>query len=904
MPRLRALTVRTLAVLHRRRAEEEFAAELESHIAMHMEDGVRAGLSPEEAHRRALIQIGGAEQVRQAHREQRTLAWIESLVQDIRYGIRGLRRSPGFALTVVFTLALGIGAATAMFTVVDHALLRPLPYRDVRQLVTIQERGPKDAKPDWGVSWLDIEQWMAQNHSFSQIAFTGRMSGPNFLEGSNGAMQVNGLAVSPNLFATLGVEPALGRDFLQEPVGVGAGKNAGTVILSDGAWTEAYGADRAIVGKSVRINNKSYVVIGVMPPGLDFPVGSSFAFASSAPRVWTTIRLSDRDKTRNDSSIYQVIARLRPGVSIHTAGAEMSTIQRRIAPAYSDPRTREDRSDTAIESYANSLVAADLKKALLALFLASGVLWLIACVNATNLMLARGAARQREIAMRGALGASRSRILRQIMVESLMLSGAAAMLGTVLALVAVRLVRNVKPANLNVDLSAHVNVTILAVLCGLTLLTALVSSVWPALLAVRAPINPSLKQGGPQSGRGRRHNRIRSSLVVFEVALSLALLASCGLLLRTICTLRHVPLGYRTDHILVAHLAIPSYQYSDQNLVANLYQPLLSRVQNLHGVEAAGFMSQVPLGQSFNIHLQLNVDGKNIVAMLKLVSPEIQQIFGFKMLAGRFFDSQDTVNSQPVVVVNRAFANLYAPNKHDPASLIGKQLFGFKLRKNAPFMVAGIVDAERQANISESSQPEVEVCLPQVSPGSYEYEPSTAAIDLAVRTESAPDSIIPALRSTLRYANPEFAHATFDTMNQMVEDSYGSQRLAAHLLEIFGASALLLSIAGLYGLLAWVVAQRTREMGIRIALGAPRGNLVWLVLRQAGGMLLVGVACGAGLAWMTARFVRAYLYGVSAHDGWTMAAAAALLCASGLLAAYIPARRAARVDPIVALRAE
>ncbi len=885
------------------RRKAELQEEIDAHLQMAIADRVDRGESEQAARQAALRELGNVPLIEDVTRQTWGWLWPERLLQDLGYAFRQMRRSPGFAVTVIGTLALGIGAAAAMFTVVDHVLLRPLPFRDAGRLVLIRERGAKDAKPDWGVPWLDIEQWGLQNHSFSQVAFSEPMSGPNFLEGTSGTMQVDGLAVSPNLFATLGIEPALGRDFLQEPVGAETGKNAGTVILSDAAWKEAYGADRAIVGKSVRINRKSYVVVGVMPPGLDFPFDSSFAFASSAPKVWTTIGLSNSDTTRAWAP-YSVVARLRRSTSIKTAAAEMSTIQRRIAPAYTDPRLRKERSDVVVESYAGSLVAANLKEGLLALFAAAGVLWLIACVNATSLLLACGAARQREIAMRGALGASRSRIVQQFLVEGLVLSGVAALLGMGLALSAVRLVRSVKPAQLHVDLSTHVNVTILAVLCGLTVLTALASSAWPAFLAVRAPIEPALKQGGPQSGSGRRHNRMRSSLVVIEVALSLTLLASCGLLLRTVYALRRVPLGYRTDHILVAHLAIPSYQYSGQNLVVNLYQPLLDRVQHLHGVEAAGLMSTVPLSHTFNIHLQLTANGKRIAAVLKLVSPDIQRTFGFKMLAGRFFNKQDTANSQPVVVVNRAFASLYAPDRHDPASLIGKDLFNFRLKKNVPFVVVGIVDNQRQAEIGEPSQPEVEVCLPQISPGSYEYEPSTTAIDLALRTARAPDAMIPELRQILRHANPEFAHATFDTMNQIVEDSYGSQRLAAHLLEIFGGSALLLSIAGLYGLLAWVVAQRTREMGVRIALGAPRGNLLWLVMRQAGAMLLIGVAAGGGLAWLTARFVRSYLYGVSAHDGRTLAAAAALLCASGLLAAYIPARRAARVDPIVALRAE
>ncbi len=882
--------------------KRELAAELESHVRMAVADRIARGERPDEAQAAALHEFGNVPLIEDVARKTWGWLWLESLMQDLGYALRQVRRSPGFAATVIGTLALGIGAATAMFTVVDHVLLRPLPYRDAGRLVGIQEHGTADSRITRAL-WLDIEQWISQTRSFSQIALYIGMPGRNFLEGNSGAMQVDGMEISPNLFATLGVEPALGRDFIQEQVGAGPGENTGAVILSDAAWKEGYGADHAIVGKSVRINNRSYVVVGVMSPGFDFPFGTFSRLGASSPKVWTTITLGDHDKTRYyNSPQYAVMARLRAGVSIEKANAEMSTMQKRIAPEYSDADLRKFHSDADVVSYADSLVAADLKKALLALFAASGVLWLIASVNATNLLLARGAARQREIAMRGALGASRSRILQQFIVESLVLSGAAALLGAGLALSAVRLVRSVRPAHLDVDLSAHVNFTILAALCGLTLLTAIVSSAWPALAAARAPIEPALKQGRAQTGSGRRHNRVRGLLVAAEVAMSLTLLMACGLLLRTIYTLRHVPLGYRTDHILVAHLAIPSYSYSERNVVTGLYEPLLDRVQDFHGVEAAGLMSEVPLGQSFNIQIELAENGKGVAAMLKPVSPGVQQIFGFRMLAGRFFNEQDTATSQPVVVVNRAFAHLYAPDQHDPASLIGKTLFN--LRKNAPALIVGIVDDERQAKIGETSQPEVELCLPQLTPDSGMYQPATVAMDLAVRTERAPDAMIPDLRAVLRRANPELARATFDTMDQVVEDSYGSQRLAAHLLEIFGASALLLSIAGLYGLLAWIVAQRTREMGVRIALGARRGDLLWLVMRQAGGMLLIGVVTGSALAWFSARFVRGYLYGVNAHDGWTLAMAAALLCGSGLAAAYIPARRAAKVDPMVALRAE
>ena len=823
--------------------------------------------------------------------------WVDRLLQDLRYAIRQMRRSPGFAATVIGTLALGIGAAAAMFTVVDHVLLRPLPYRDAGRLVAIQEHGTIDAVRS-GAPWLDLEQWIARSRSFSQIAFFNGMPGRNFLEeSSGGGMQISAEMVSANLFVTLGVSPSLGRDFLEEPAGTDASRNANTVILSDAAWKTAYGGDPGILRKSVKINNKSYLVVGVMPPGIEIP------FAPSSPQVWTTIALGDGDKTRYyNSPDYSVIARLRPRVSIKTAQAEMTTIQKTIAPAYTDARVREEHSEAEVQSYADSLVGTEIRRALLALLAAAGVLWLIASVNATNLLLARGAVRQREIAMRGALGASRSRMLQQLMVESLVLSGAGAVLGTGLALGAVRLVRNAKPAHFDVDLSAHVNFTILAALCGLTILTALVSSAWPAIVSVCTPIESALRQGGQQSGSGRRRNRVQGMLVVGEVALSLTLLVACGLLLRTIYTLRHVPLGYRTDHILVAHLTIPSYRYSSRNMIVDLYEPLLDRVQHLRGVETAGFMSEVPLAQSFSIKLTLAMNGQSSVAVLKPVTPEIRRVFGFKMIAGRFFDDQDTPTSEPVVVVNMAYARLHSPNPHDPTAIVGQRFMN--LRKNAPTKIIGILDDERQTNIGEPAKPEVDICLRQLSPDSGFYQPSTTAMDLAVRTERSPDSLIPELRSMLGQANPDLPNATFNTMDQVVEDSFGNQRLAAHLLEIFGGAALLLCLAGLYGLLRYTVAQRTREMGVRIALGAQRKDVVALVMRQAGILLLAGLVLGAALALASARLIQTFLYGVTAHDGWTLASAVVLLFVSGLSAAYLPARAAASADPIQALRTE
>jgi predicted permease len=632
--------------------------------------------------------------------------------------------------------------------------------------------------------------------------------------------------------------------------------------------------------------------------GFRYPVS-----ASLAPQVWVPLQLEEKDRERDSAESYFVLARLRRGVTVSRAQAEVTLIQKRVGAEYADAEMGKDHSAVNIRPYAETLVDIDTRKALLALLAAAGVLWLIASVNVTNLLLARSTARQREIAMRGALGASRWRITQQMMVEGLLLSGIAGVLGIGLAMASVKLLAHELSQHLPLPVPATPDRWILLALVGMTVVSALLSTAWPALMAARAPIEPALKQGGLQTGTGRRHNRMRAGLVAAEIAMSLTLLVVCGLLLRTIYALRHVPLGFRTDHIIVASLNIPSFRFAGRNMTADLYEPMLERVQHLHGVQAAGLMTDVPLGRNFLVTLTLSEEKNQVGSFFKAVTPEIQQVFGMRMMAGRFFDAQDTPTSQPVVVVNRAFAVLHSPDKHNPMAILGTKLIN--LRKNASTRIIGILDDERQRSVGWPPQPEVEIAIPQITPDSTFYQVTEGiAMDLAVRTQQPTAEMIPELRQILKEASPELEGATITTMDQIVEDSYGSQRLAAHLLEIFGGSALLLCVAGLYGLLAYVVTQRTRELGLRIALGAQRGNLLWLVMRQAGGMLVVGVVMGLGLAWASGKLVGGFLYGVKAHDGWTLAGAAMLLFMSGMLAAYLPARRAAGVDPMEALRAE
>jgi predicted permease len=874
-------------------------AELEFHRRMAVADRVARGETVAEAGAAVARELGNVALAKDVTRQTWGWLFVERLGQDFRYALRQARRSPGFAATVIGTLALGIAAAAAMFTVVDHVLLEPVHYHDASSIVTLNETNRTD-KDYYNVPWLDLQEWIEQSHSFSGFAFSsGWGQGRSYLEAGSSSLNIKATQVSSNFFQVLGVSPQLGRTFIPEKPTYGMTNNGSQVVIGYVVWKQFFGGDKNILGRTVQVNNTSFTVIGVMPAGFKYPATAPFD-----AQVWMAVQLGDRDKGRDSQSEhYDVLARLRPGVSLASASAEMQTIQNRVIANYKDPEDRAAYSVVGIQRYSDSLVNADLRKALLALLAAAGVLWLISAVNVTNLLLARGTARQREIAMRGALGASRGRVIQQMLVEGLLFSGCAGILGAAFALTSVKLLTHELALRLPIAVSPLPNVSVLLGLAALTIASALFSTAWPALIAVRLPIEPALRQGGLQSGTGRRHHRMRGALVAIEIAMSLALLVSCGLLLRTIHSLRHVPLGYRTDHIVVAHLTIPQFRFGNGNMMQTLYNPLLDRAQHLPGVETAGLISEVPLARTFNILLSLRTDNKSdIASSLKVASPTVQQIFGFRMLAGRFFNAEDTPSSQPAVVVNPAFVHLYAPNKHDPSSIIGMEMW--HMRDNQPMHIVGVLDNERQKTIAEPSQPEVEICLCQVSPDVSVYRISTISMDLAVRTERPAAQFIPGLRDILRQASPELANAQIATMDDIVEDSFGSQRLAAHLLEIFGSSALLLCIAGLYGLLAYIVTQRTREMGVRIALGAPRANLLWLVLRQAGLMLIVGVAAGSALAWTSSRLLRGFLFGVQAHDARTLAGSAIVLFLSGMLAAWLPARRASRVDPMKALRAE
>jgi predicted permease len=584
---------------------KELQEEISAHLQMAIADRVARGEPEQTARQAAMREFGNIPLVQDVTSETWGWAWLERLGQDFHYTVRQIRRSPGFAAMVIGTLALGIASTAAMFTVVDHALLRPVPYRDPHRLVLIQECD-KGGTAVWPVPWLDIEQWIAQNRSFDQIAFSTSVGGKNFLEERTASAQIEVEQVSSNLFEAIGVQPALGRGFLPETLDFTAGKNAGSIVLSDAIWKEEFGADPGILGKRVKINDNSYTVIGVMPAGFRYPVA-----AQLVGQVWTPIELNENDRGRDYRAMrFRVLGRLRKDATLQSANADIAVVQKRVAEMYTDPQWRQEHNTARLQTYGDSLVSSQASTALLALFAASGVLWLIANLNVTNLLLARSTARQREIAMRGALGASRGRVVQQLMVEGLTFSGAAAVLGTALAVGSVKLLARELSQTLPLPVPSRPDLWILAILLILTFFSALTSSAWPAILAARAPIEAALRQGGAQSGTGRHDHRLREALVTVEIAMALLLLVACGMLLRTIYSLRHVQLGYRTDHLIVASLSIPSFRFAAQNMTVTLYEPLLQRVQHMHGVRSAGLMSEVPLSNIAPMNLGLESMGQ------------------------------------------------------------------------------------------------------------------------------------------------------------------------------------------------------------------------------------------------------------------------------------------------------
>jgi predicted permease len=883
------------AVAHRSAHDVEMEAELQLHIESYAADLVRQGIQPEDAARRARIELGPIAAQKENCRESLGLRPFDDLLGDIRYSFRQLRRTPAFTLTALVVLALGIGANAAMFSLIDATLLRQLPFKKPSELTSVSVYNA-EGMALWTI-YPDIQEWQAQSTTLASIGYYDQSEA--FLETLNARQSLPSPTVSANLFSVLGVHPFMGRDFVPEEQVTG---NTKVAILSYAVWRNLLNGDQQILGKQIKLDEVPHTVIGVMPPRFAFPSNEKL------PQIWRPAEITSKDQVRDlTAGSFLVIARLRPGVTTATARVELSGIQQRLATLY----TKHFKGEMApsrvdLTDYRFTLVA-QARPAVLALMAAVAVIWLIACVNIANLMLARGMARQREIAVRGALGASRWRIVRQLFTESIVLSIAGAISGLAIAQIALRVFEKALTAKLDLPFDLTPAPNVLLALLGLSILSAILFGLLPAFLSAKAPLENALRQDSSQAGASRGRNRLQHAMVIAEVGLSLVLLVACGLLLRTVFELRKVPLGFRTEHVLMLEPKLPQYQIGRLDKNKAILEPLLQRIQQMPDVDAAAITTELPLRKGIEVTMSFYGDGSDkspdppgqFNARLMASGPELKKVLAFRMYQGRYFTEEDAQSPQAVAVVNRAFANLYAPH----GDIVDK--FKLRIGKDRPVKIIGIMEDFHQTSIDRAPMPEIDFCAPQLLPTDGFYQPTLLAhTEIAIRISRDASVFTPALRRVIAEFNPALEASTIQTMDQVVEDSLGSQKLAAQLLELFAATALLVALSGLYGLLSYLVSQRTRELGVRLALGAQRSDIMRMLLSHAMRLLIAGAVAGIALAYVSSRLLAEFLYGVKPHDLSTMIGVTLLMIVCGFAAAYLPARKAARVDPMLALRGE
>jgi putative ABC transport system permease protein len=801
---------------------------------------------------------------------------MQTLLHDLRYGLRMLAKKPGFTVVAVFTLALGIGANSAIFSVVNGVLLRPMQLEDPDRLIKIWEKLPAGGQGT--ASAPNLKDWREQNTVFNGIA-AYQFSSLN-LRGQESPERLSGATVSPNFFDVVGVRPQLGRAFQTGEDEAGRNRVA---LLSHRLWHRAFGGDAGVVGKEIPLNGENYTVIGVMPPDFRFP--------SRLTEIWVPLVIPPDLVDSRDNHWMLTLARLKPDVGFEQAREQMVTIAKRLEQQY--PDAQAGRSVFLIPLQEETVQ--NIRPALRALMFAVGFVLLIACANVANLLLARATSRRREIAVRTALGAGRLRLVRQLLTESLLLALAGGALGLALAKWGVEallvLAGNFLPRANEVGLDWRVA----AFTAALSLMTGLFFGLIPALQSSRVELQSALKEG---AGAGAQTNLLRGALVVVEVAATLVLLIGAGLLIKSFIRLYETDLGFKAENVLTMSLALPKAKYPDAQAASSFHQMLLERVRSLPGARSTGVINYLPLQQSgFNGDITIEGQGpyepgRAPWAEFRAISPDYFRTLGIPLVSGRFYTAQDQSSSTPVVIVNQTLARRYLSGQ-DP---IGKRI---RVIGNDWRTVVGVVGDVRQSGVTQAVRAEVFVPVTQAV-----YAPLTQTMSLAVRADAEPEALASAVRNAVREIDPAQPVFNVKTMEAVVADSVSDRRLNMLLLGIFAAVALTLAVIGIYSVMSYTVSQHTREIGIRMALGARPTDVLKLVVGQGMGLTLVGVCLGVAGAFGLTRLMATLLYGVTPTDPLTFAAVSALLMIVALLACCIPARRATKVDPMVALRNE
>lgn len=880
MRRLRGLLWRLGGLFGRGRHDRDLADEMDSHLALHIDDNLRRGMSPAEARRDALLRLGGVEPTKEDVRDRRGVPAVEKVAKDVRFALRVLRKNPAYAAVVIVTLGLGIGVNTAIFSIVDGVLLRPLPYADADRLVQVWHTPPQDSFPGqtrFSISPANYLDWRDQNHAFEHISAYG----PATLTytGGDRPEAVPAAAVAPDLFAALGVRPLLGRTFTDDEDAPGKDK---VVVLGEKFWRAHFAADARVVGRTVRLGGDSYVVAGVMPAGFRFPQWAD---------MWIPLAWSAKDRAVRGIHDYAAIARLRPGVSVAQAQAEMDAISGRLAQAYPE----DDKGWGALVVPLRDEVVGDVAPALLVLLVAVSFVLLIACANVANLVLARTLARRKEIALRLALGASRGRVIQQILSENVVLALVGGSVGLLVAWLGLDSIVGLIGDELPRAAEVGIDGRILAFTLAISILTGLAAGIVPALRLTRSDLADALKQGLGKSGSDTGGNRTRSGLVIAEVALSLVLLVGAGLMIRTLGILRAVNPGFDPHGVLSMTLALPMSKYPSPPEQAAFYQRMLERVRALPGVDAAGVVTSLPMmGGSTQ---PIAIDGQPVVAQseqpevaVRVIAPGYLATMRIPVVRGRDVRDSDGAGQPNVILVSESMARRFWPGE-DP---IGKRLVQSFYPDVAREVVGVVADVKLSSLAAAATSPTLYVPLAQ------QPRPWMALVVRGAR----PDALAPSVTGAIREVDAEQPAVNVMTLDAFLDQTLAHQRFAMMLLALFAALALALAGIGIYSVLSYSVRRRVQEIGIRVALGARRGDVLWMVLGHGLRLTLAGLVVGALAAVALGRLLAGLLYGVAPTDPLTFGAVAALLVAIALVACYLPARRAVRVDPMVAMRCE
>ncbi|HEX2225405.1 MAG TPA: ABC transporter permease [Thermoanaerobaculia bacterium] len=820
--------------------------------------------------------------------------------QDLRYALRTIRRRPAFAAVVIATLALGIGANTALFSVVNAVLLAPLPFREPERIFMVwasnpplaQEVGLPDELP---ASPGQFTEWQAQSRSFESL--TMMQSARFSLTGGGEPRMLDAVQVTGRFFDVFGTPPALGRTLQAADDAPG---RDGVVVLSDAFWRDQFGADPGIVGRKLLLDGAPVEVVGVMPPEFAFPRGSQlpagYGFAER-PDLWRPLGLDEAARQQRGNHSLLVVGRLRPGVDPEAAQAEMETISAQLAERFPD----SDRGWSArLEPLSEQLVGG-LRPALLVLLAAVGMVLLIACANVANLFLAQAVGRQKEISIRTALGARRGRLVRQLLTESLILSLVGGAVGLLAAYWGLKAFAAWVPSNVPLprDLgTAGIDLTVLIFTVGLALLTGALAGLAPALQTTRPDLAESLREGTRAGSGASRGGRTRNALVVLEVAVALLLVVGAGLLVRSFARLTAIDPGFRPENVLTLEIDVPTSKYPRDRRAA-FFERVIEELRGQAGVVSVGAVSSLPMSGVENVEA-LYIEGrpepepeKTPLADFRMASPGYFDTLGIPLQRGRLFAATDTAESTKVAVIDEEMAATYWPDA-DP---IGQRFrVGGPNNANAPiWTVVGIVGNVRHSGLHVQARPQLYV--PQV-------QRSSSIMAIAVRTERDPEALIPAARAAVRAVDPDQPISVIRTMDEVVSASVAGRRFNMVLLGVLAALALVLSAVGIYGVTSYSVSQRTREMGLRMALGARRGQVLGMVVAEAGRLAVLGVICGLVLAFLATRVMASLLFGVQPTDPVTFAAVALGLALIAMLAAWLPGRRATGVDPMVALRSE